>query len=712
MSVDSDQIARQKLDFRQGNRANKKPMYSPKALMLDSLKNARHHACQTGGCSEASPTENQQSLIQSPGLQSSLYARGYLAWLPGISGRLGATSEFTGVHGIGALPEPIQVDPGHLSPESARPAPMGHDGWCAQWRTHQDRQITLQYDSRLPISVASRDNCYVLLLGHVVSLADDPGQPDHQDCPDISAMLARRLLSGMDAFLDALDLCSGRFVCFYKSADHCELQVVSDATSMRSVFYSEACAGIISSHPSLLAQALGPVIGCRLDPAVQTFLSEARPRPYNMSYLPGFATLYEHVYQLPSNNALRLTDNHLTRIFPRNPRKELSLDEVVSRCSTLFRRTVESFSRNYKTVASLTAGLDSRLTLAACRTSLPRLSFFCYTRAREPVNYVDVALANQIAGRFGLQIHNVTFDYEHPPSDPAYTRLLKDLKQNNTFEHFYPLAHAYATQIPGYDLHLRSNIGEALRAYYHRGAVGRITNGQASLIEKFAAIYCKEALCKTHPFVLTQSERYLRLSGLLEGSLGFDVMTLYELEHSIAVWQSGLVRESDIAFETVCIFNCREVLRLFMSLPFDDWLEARGMYGCLEMLWPELLDIPVNPSLSDLSDEAFESLPFVDMGLVHSKTLIRCRIEILGNSLVATASVRDVFAANATLEYAFYVYVNGTRHDTVWYTPSPALTYPLDDSMRGAELSVRAFARHVQAPDTKVASTSPSLLYR
>lgn len=607
------------------------------------------------------------------------YARGYLAWLPSLSDRIGADL-----------------------------VPALRDGW----RQHQDSHLCLQYDARLPMSVSCQDQYYVLVLGHIVSLADEHEQTDNTDISallptQLATKLLAHLLTSTDAFLDALDLCSGRFVCFYQSPDQVGLQVVTDATSMRSVFYCETFAGIISSHPALLAQTLAPVNGIGLDPDVQTFLVQARPRTYNMSHLPGFATRYEAVFQLPSSNVLNLVTNQLPRIFPRKPRQTHTLDEVVNRCSVLFRRTVESFSRNYRTVASLSGGLDSRLTLAACKTSLPDVSFFCYTRAREPVNFVDAVVANQVADRFGLRIHNVTFDYENPPEDAAYKQVLEDLKHNSEFEHFYPLAYAYTTQIPTFDLHLRSNIGEALRAYYHRGAVGVITRGQSSLIEKFAAVYCKENLCERHPYMLEQYERYVRLSGLLEGSLGFDVMTLYELEHSIAVWQSGLLRESDIAFETVCIFNCREVLRLFMSLPFEDWIEGRGMYGCLATLWPELLEIPINPPLSSLPDDAFERFPFIDMDVVRSKTQIKVDVAITNGLLTATASVRDAFATDSNLlEYAFYILKDGARHATIWYSAHRVLTFELDDTLRGAEISVRAFARLANSPEVKVSCTS------
>ena len=62
----------------------------------------------------------------------------------------------------------------------------------------------------------------------------------------------------------------------------------------------------------------------------------------------------------------------------------------------------------------------------------------------------------------------------------------------------------------------------------------------------------------------------------------------------MASWHSQVIAHGDPAFDTLSLYNCREVLRLMLSVDIEERLKALVHKGVIAKNWPELTELPIN----------------------------------------------------------------------------------------------------------------------
>ena len=318
--------------------------------------------------------------------------------------------------------------------------------------------------------------------------------------------------------------------------------------------------------------------------------------------MPGFCTGYEGVRILVPNNRIDLTSGSLSRYFPRAELPDLSFDDVVDRASKYARDIVEKFARTTQLAVSLTAGLDSRLTLAATKSLPTRPSCFTYVREKERINVIDAIIAARICQRHGFPHSSFFFNGEKPhpnQSQGVFEDFKAIIRLNAEMEHIYGLAYSYLETFPAEYLHLRSNIGETCRAYFHLPITKKITEAEAEESEKHAALYRYMSRSTTSEFASNEFRRYISETDYeVAIRFGYDLEALHYWECRLPAWHGTLLLESDMSHDTVSLYNCRALLIAFLSAPFDDQLSQKAMHGVIRALWPDLLQEPINPASS------------------------------------------------------------------------------------------------------------------
>ena len=232
---------------------------------------------------------------------------------------------------------------------------------------------------------------------------------------------------------------------------HGTRKVVTDATGMRSVFYS-ADGSIVGSHAKLVSDQIA-------EPSIQS-------TPFRGGH-PGRQTPYANVFLLTPNTTVEMGAARVRRFFPREGPRPGSAEEVADFIYPLARNALLAAQQQNPLLFSLTAGMDTRTTLAVASDIVRGSLSFTYandpsaerTRLLRVVD-ADCALSIEIAQYIGAT-HRIIYP------QPASATIVKAARENAYMSHGIRLIEPFMLAF-GQDryLHVRSNLLEIGRAYY------------------------------------------------------------------------------------------------------------------------------------------------------------------------------------------------------------------------------------------------------
>ncbi|HLT90455.1 MAG TPA: hypothetical protein VKZ85_05850 [Woeseiaceae bacterium] len=406
------------------------------------------------------------------------------------------------------------------------------------------------------------------------------GEAVHPDLPHLDLQgVAHHLAANESERQKEIDKLVGRFVVLHCGNGH-DWRIQTDAIGMRTVFFSISDDGVVAgSHAAAVAEASTPA-------------RHREMRPFKWGY-PGISTPYPLVFRLPPNCELSLTDGRLHRFFPDVPIPETSIQAAWAFAFERANATVGALARRRDLLVSLTAGLDSRTTLAAIRDNWPHVTFFTY--AGGPNDRVDMQVATALAKALGLRHILVDYSDRYQANKAVFAAI-----QQNTFSrHKKKLACAYHSHFGEHKyLHIRSNLLELGRSnlYYKLGRRRRLE--EPSTAQAMGKVYTFAGRLPpgNSSHVAPAFEHYVTASDY-EWSIGkASPWDLYFIEHRMGAWHSGVLLESDVSFDTVIAFNSREILRHFMGVPQEIRCSSPHLRQKLKALLPEVKDIPINPA--------------------------------------------------------------------------------------------------------------------
>ena len=445
---------------------------------------------------------------------------------------------------------------------------MGRFSPRGQLSVSPDYQCTAQGD----------ETAFVILVGYCFDL-----RSIERSEADIAMDLLRKGVGeGIDSMLADTDDLVGRYtaICFTGK----RWVVFNDAGAMRSTYFAED-APIIASHSSIIGDLQGRA------PRRELF------RHYCFG-LPGNASPVEGVRVIPPNFELDLESRQLRRFWPRNPRIERPSKVLIGPLVEVLTRTAGGIARRYPPALSLTAGIDSRTTLA-CFQHVKATVTFTYLAGTDAE--VDASIAQKLAAGLGMQ-HRVLPLVENA-SGKALTAEVSSLVD---FKHLPDLTACYRSAFGGGNfIHVRSNLGEIGRAFWRKHPV---------MPKRFAATNWPDIATDRRrareplrdvavEYMREQMHAFIQLAGYDVSDprnpqlLGYDGWDLVYWEHRMATWHSQLLLGSDYVFDTAVIFNSRRALELLLSAPFAERLNSKLFHMTIEQLIPQVSDIPINPRI-------------------------------------------------------------------------------------------------------------------
>jgi hypothetical protein len=442
------------------------------------------------------------------------------------------------------------------------------------WKTEQIGDYQILFDPRAALHRSQTGRTELLLVGDAFDLRE----PSRSNL-DVARELSRAADRSPDDLYALVDYIHGRYAVVYKrGAEH--IRVLTDATGMRAVFHTHDGAWS-GSHASLVA-----INGGR----------SFQDRPRGRFGYPGRATAYDGVVLHVPNHELLVGTERVVRYYPRSPLNGLTPAEVADAVTPLLTRAVEGIlARHPRPVMSLTAGLDSRTTLAVSRDLVQSIRFFTYFRSDgRDTDSADRFIAGELARMCGLK-HEMLLVKDYLKSYPdSFSRLCSELTY---YAHQPRLVYAYTQLFDPDDVHIRSNISEVGRCVYLRSkrVTTRLRTGRGLARTYLSYRPSRELSRREQASIIADFRDFAKVTRFARLGKLRDSRDMLYWEHRMGAWHSQVVLESDPAFQTFSIFNSRAILDLLMSAPEADRVGGRHLKAVIARAWPECLTLPINP---------------------------------------------------------------------------------------------------------------------
>lgn len=413
------------------------------------------------------------------------------------------------------------------------------------------------------------------LIGNIL----DPHAPEAGNAEILRALHSR--YRNRDDLVDATTDYGGRWLLF--AADGRESFLFHDALGLRQVFYTDpARTGELwaMSQPGIAAEALALAPD---EQALDYIDTETYRRTHEYRW-PGTASTFAGLRHLPPNHWLDLATGASRRYWPSRPLDTFTLETAVERLLVLVPGLVRAAAARFDLALSLTAGVDSRLVLAAARDVIDRLRVVTVRQGRLPDGHPDVEIPARLLARLGLPHDVIRATSSMTPEFSLY------------FKHNVYRAHDHY----GHDAEaILQRYGRTRAVLTGSGAeVGRrpfrTKLPHADHVRLTPATLAWLEYGSTHPFLVRHFEEWLADAGRQEH---VKLLDLFEWEQDYGNWLAMTQLEFDVAWrDIVTPYNCRAVLATFLGTPErcrgPDALLWREFIG---RAWPELLSEPINP---------------------------------------------------------------------------------------------------------------------
>jgi hypothetical protein len=452
----------------------------------------------------------------------------------------------------------------------------------------------LQLSPDYQCDTAIDEGSFLVLIGHCIDLRT-PGISEAQIA---GALLRTARRDSIEAMLASTDHLVGRYTAICHARG--KWTVFNDACATRSTYFAEDAA-ILASHSTINGEVLGR------EPHTQLFRHYRYGLPGNASPVPGIRIL-------PANFALDLQSRKLTRFWPREHRVEKPVEELIDPLEQVLVQTADAIASRWTPAVSLTAGIDSRTSLAAFR-HIPSTIPFTYDRGE--IDAVDVKVAGELCRSLGFEHCRLpAVGREKAPSIYAAVEAMPDYKHFDEASAIYVNAFADRNCI-----HARSNLAEIGRAFWRQHPVMPTQFDPSNWIDiathqhhRSEPLREEAVRCMLHEMKAFLDVVGYDLSDPANPSLfGYDAWDLVYWEHRMSTWHAQVLLGSDFAFDTSIIFNSRSALDLLLSAPLKDRIKASLFYELVNRRCPEIRDIPINPraaprNLEDLLLGAYRRL--------------------------------------------------------------------------------------------------------
>lgn len=410
----------------------------------------------------------------------------------------------------------------------------------------------------------------LLLLGYGVD-PDAPEQDEH-------AMCARVLETPDDEKARAVtDSWGGRWViCLRRNG---RLRVWTDACGLKQVFYHRESGyrGYLASQARYLAMILGDLP----DAGALAYLEKAKRKDREYAW-PLDGTAYGRIR--------RLLPNHVLDDASWEPRRmgwpAVSDTDAQARVWRILTGGMTGLLNRGPAAVSVTAGLDSRLVLAAASRCPQHIRAFTFRYDGMAEEHVDLTVAQRLCAQMGISHRIIACG--QPDEDFRCTYMAH---AEDGHEYWIQMAEALA----------RSSCGELILV---KGSCNEINSNPAGLLPDAlinAGVLCRLFGIPWTPFSAGIVRKWLADARVFCKNSGVRLLDLFYWEHRCGSWLAACLNEQDIAGEMYSPFNVRTLMAVIRPVPVQarippDYSFFRDLLRRGERDW---LALPINPGRYD-----------------------------------------------------------------------------------------------------------------
>jgi hypothetical protein len=444
---------------------------------------------------------------------------------------------------------------------------IDYEGW-QQLKFCDNVLLTVHPD--LTITPVAHENNRAILLGYAI----DPYQSELND-----EGILQRFIKGkvtIDTVTDGLEKLSGRFVLIINCPQGRWL--FHDACGLRQVNHFMDKQGNVwcASQPETMAE----YFRLQYDEVALDF---RRAPEYRMT-TEDFALIndsspFKEIRYLLANHYLDLKTGDVVRFWPTpNCIGKLSAEKSIELIKPILQNSIEAAANRFDLKMGISAGCDSRKSLAAARNVKDRIYFFTHTP--QEGKEVDAEIPSRLLPKLGIEHHKI------------------DIRQmNKEFEELYRASATWARDRHGHIAYtalkkfgteamvLNSNISEYSQVSYWLPKSH--INGEGLAILKGL----------NHPIAISDYEKWLKSAYPACLAANMNVLVFFQLELR-SRWVANTFAECDIAYDSFNPYNNRHLYCVELAV---NERSRRGVHRLdfpkklIKNMWPEVLQEPINP---------------------------------------------------------------------------------------------------------------------
>jgi hypothetical protein len=416
----------------------------------------------------------------------------------------------------------------------------------------------------------------VVLLGYAI----DPFAPE-KDNHEMAAGLAGA--TGTQDVVRRAQALSGRFVIFYRDDD--TKTAFSDALGHRQIYYYRTEEQLfLTSSPKLFLHVMHFDLQISDEKREITESQEFR-RTENSWF--GDDSIDDRLKKVTPNHNLDLEKWQVRRKafdVPRHDTKQATQDL----CAQVLTGGLAGAVRRYRVMQAVTAGVDSRVLLAASKEVSDKIQYYIFKRPGMSAENPDIAVPLELAKKIDI-------DFQPLTTEPLNDEFIEAYK----IEHILPrilsktqnIQHHYYNSLPlGNVLDVKGNGGEVLRFFYGR-AHGAFAEAIGPDVLMHLSGYPGNAY-----FERKMAEWLSNAKGFAR-QYGIPILDLFYWEQRMGNWGAEHGLEQDIAVEEFWPFNNAALLLNGLTIHHSQraWPKYVFFLELMSDLWPEVLSEPINP---------------------------------------------------------------------------------------------------------------------
>jgi hypothetical protein len=436
-------------------------------------------------------------------------------------------------------------------------------------------------------TIVELNNKKVMLLGDMFDY-ENSQKSNYEILEDL-------VLIDSNSILHRIGRYSGRFVLIFQERD--SFTLLHDATATRKVYYSKLERGVwLASQPHLLARVLGFKITTNQE-KLAYYESKEFVSMFNSNI--GDTTPYEEIKQLMPNHFLEINSFKVKRFWPDMKIDYQPFEDVAKKCAEMIEGYMESITNRYEVMLPVTAGKDSRILLAASKRFKERVFYYINKVHHLKETSADIAVPRKLLSKLGLDFHILN----------PYGTVDEDFKQlyfeNNEFasHKFLPLIHNYYVNFRE-KINLPGNIASAESELF----LGRKKTITGKNLARWNKLDRFEYAINYYNQWISGCHELCRKSNI-------NPLNLFYWEERLGNCGTQIQLEKDMAQEDVNPFNSRDLAILYASVSPKDILAPyyKLHKRIMEILWPEVLTVPINPGMRMILKKIIKPLGILDL---------------------------------------------------------------------------------------------------